>query len=828
MSNAPARLDAFRTSFEAIGYSPELIKSNFRYADLERNEGRVIPLAAFAQHPPDYRNSCIGVFHTDGSVADPERPTKHLFLGAPILFEIMSDKILLWRAHREREYELAETLNPEHVGLDLLRRSTEFEPSSIVCRKTDTCDQSHFQLEFPGISLVDYVAKIVHKRLDELLTHLLVVGKRWFSTREKELDWHLLYRIIFRLIAAKVFHDRKHLLRMKFDNAEAILTAVDKFYDSTQEFLSPNFDFSLPQQLWEELQGTFNFQNISVEDLAFVYENSFIKPEVRKALGVHGTPFEIATYVVETLPFEQLPQGALVFEPCCGSGVFLVSALRRLKTLMAEENSRERHKKLRKQLWGIELDRFAVEICKLSLMLADYPNADGWNVVHGDFFSDDSDLTSACRADVVLCNPPFEKLSPEQRSGTYVYAAAEALDRVLRNPPLMLGFIFPRSFLSTRSSRKLHTKLVEIYGEIELLRINKSVFSSSDVESVVVMAWERKAEQRPSNVRCASVVPAGSSLHSVITKATNSRRIVTLVESKQKSFSLWEASNVRLWDYLSFCPKVRDFYEIHQGLHWKTEEKLGEDPISSVPKADYRKGYKRRPHDYGQYRLSATLEYLSFRPEHNKDKNYLFPWDQPKLVVNSSRFERDTPWRLAAAVDYDGLAFSKNYFALWPKGDVSLEYLCLVMNSPVANAFHFERCRERYNLGYVIEQIPLPLRREEERAKNLYRQFTEALDASDDSLAYKLLLWMDALVLEDYDLPPALEHDLLDLFTDFPRPVPFHFSHYPSRELQAHIPLRCLLSEEFSGSTVEKFLQQEPIKDAKIQRVLKMLSEGDL
>lgn len=45
--------------------------------------------------------------------------------------------------------------------------------------------------------------------------------------------------------------------------------------------------------------------------------------------------------------------------------------------------SNERHDYFVRMLAGMEIDSFAGEVARLSLMLADYPNPDGWRLIEG-------------------------------------------------------------------------------------------------------------------------------------------------------------------------------------------------------------------------------------------------------------------------------------------------------------------------------------------------------------------------------------------------------------------------------------------------------------
>ena len=142
-----------------------------------------------------------------------------------------------------------------------------------------------------------------------------------------------------------------------------------------------------------------------------MYETTLVTPETRKAYGTHSTPYAIAEYIVRNLPFESLAQDERkVFEPFSGHAVFLIAAMQRMRELLPPHMSaKERHEYFVKMLSGIEDDGFAIEVSRLSLMLADYPNPDGWRLHKDDAFASPRFIEELSSANIVLCNPPFER-----------------------------------------------------------------------------------------------------------------------------------------------------------------------------------------------------------------------------------------------------------------------------------------------------------------------------------------------------------------------------------------------------------------------------------
>ncbi|MCJ1675674.1 Eco57I restriction-modification methylase domain-containing protein [Rathayibacter sp. VKM Ac-2929] len=104
-----------------------------------------------------------------------------------------------------------------------------------------------------------------------------------------------------------------------------------------------------------------------------------LKPEIQHAGGVVSTPDyivqEIGAATLDPLLVQGTPDGLTVLDPAVGSGVFLLDAFERIIT--ATEITRgagaglaERGELAQRHLFGVDIDGAAVEVTKLSLLLA--------------------------------------------------------------------------------------------------------------------------------------------------------------------------------------------------------------------------------------------------------------------------------------------------------------------------------------------------------------------------------------------------------------------------------------------------------------------------
>lgn len=287
-------------------------------------------------------------------------------------------------------------------------------------------------------------------------------------------------------------------------------------------------------------------------------------------------------------------------------------------------------------------------------------------------------------------------------------------------------------------------------------------------------------------------------------------------------------------------PKLESVTDIHQGIHWKGSEsrKRGQkrtDVISDVEKPGYKKGFPRVKNCLTQYSIKGE-QYLSLNPKDQHDNAYKHPWRLPKAVCNAFRLSRKM-WRIAAVADQIGLAFSKQFFAFWPRQTVSIYAIAALLNSPITNAYSFDKDSDKDNRIKTFRSLPIPpiehlvsggkidaLSRELHSLIENRRQILFGL--ATDSLK-ETLLQIDAAILQAYDLPPALERELLDQFQGEPRPIPFvEFNGYYPSGFTAYIPLHELISDEFQEARADRLLDRiTPVYDHEISEMLSWLNE---
>ncbi len=180
----------------------------------------------------------------------------------------------------------------------------------------------------------------------------------------------------------------------------------------------------------------YDFSYIPVETLSSVYEQFLHSQGKGKKVGAIYTPEHLADYLLAELnSAKPLERGMKVIDPCCGSGIFLVLAYRKLIELELQARKAEtlRPTELRtiltESVFGVERDKEACHVAELSLILTmlhyilppdlhrnklfQFPVLHNKQIFEADFFDDSSEFwRRGERFDWIIGNPPW--IEPEK------------------------------------------------------------------------------------------------------------------------------------------------------------------------------------------------------------------------------------------------------------------------------------------------------------------------------------------------------------------------------------------------------------------------------
>jgi hypothetical protein len=763
-----------RSGFEQIGYRDELLLQEYRFADYwdASYPVREIPLAGFAQQPPSYRTAGFGVLIAANG---DEHMSNFIALGAPQVFVIDStaSEVRLWKLLGTEGPQLADRIRPEAILSTIRSHREEWGPEGVLRAKSIGPYAKPEQLDIYDFGILPVLEQEVHRRLDSLFAHatatILEALRQHRATEPSDADYRGLFRLMFRLVAAKLLADRGHPGDWSNPDVARVLQDVDDFYFRTSKPEQVLEERDIQQSAWDVIRKGFHLQNLSLEALAQVYETTFVSTETRRTYGTHATPPEIAEFIVGRLPFEDIddPNQRTVFEPFSGHAPFLTAALGRLRSLLpASTGAEERHRYLVEMLSGIELDSFAREIARYSLILADYPNPNGWQIAEADAFHSLEFTQFLLRSNVVLCNPPFGQFTASER-GRYPNLRAankgvQTLLRVLENPPLMLGFVLPRSFADGSIYRTAREQLANLYGDISITALPDIAFRFSEAETVVVLASARTYEER----RWHRVFVSKRDYKLFLQTGRPTWEDVEQLPASQLSMpQLWKNPLAKgLEEQLKDYSRLEHVADIHRGVEYRTPV---EEHISDGPKRGFVPGLHRVDDGLEPYFVRAW-KYLDADPDVMRTEAYRLPWDRPKVIANAARLSRG-PWRIMAAVDERGLLCYQRFHGLWPRDETPIELIAAVLNGPVANVLLSASETTRDNLVRALRAIPLPRLAQEdidtvcELVRRYQRQAVVQNQLEMEDIAFQdLVVQIDTIVLSGYYLPDWLKSDLMD------------------------------------------------------------------
>ncbi|TPI34205.1 SAM-dependent DNA methyltransferase [Mesorhizobium sp. B3-1-6] len=764
-------IDIIERESVKLGYRDETLRRNYAFSNIwgEGDTTCSVPLAAFTQTPPSYRSAAFAVIEATPEAAS-EVIHGYRALGAPVFLAIEPEQISAWQVYANKPPHKFAEFEFDAIPHFFAGRRESWAPDRIHRAKSIGHIEPKAQLDFVDLGLMPAIAGEIHVKLDRLIREAVA------DTREFNGDdaIRIFFRGVFRLLAAKILMDRQHVRAKNWnaDDVRSVLNAMDDFYDlgNVSQAWPPSAIAALAP-VWAIFRSGFNVANISADDLAYVYESTLVTDKARAEFGTHSTPRHVADYIVGRLRLWEFGiTPPRVVEPFTGAGVFLGSALRFMRdSLPADWHDKRRHDLLVKHIGGAEIDPFAAEVAKLSLILADYPNANGWKIDEADLFKVDVLRKCLDGARVVLCNPPFEAFTKEEAQA-YPEAvkisrskAVYALEMTLRAEPDMLGFVLPNTVLVDRRYQSQRVALERLYREVELVALPDGIFNVSQANSALVIA--RKALTRSDQIVRSAVVFDGDKKAFAATGLPSLERERSQPLADTPSGKLWVYPSQELWDRFHNLPKLGSVVKGSWGLRWHSGQRAR---TSDLPGLDRELGYQDSTsvHQY----LLENARWMDVRPAQILAGGNL-AWDEPKILCNATRLSRGY-WRLAAAVDRLGRRATQQFLGLWPRTGVKvdLDALAAVINGPVINAFLTEHSFDkRFRIG-KLEEAPIPAKLPSKLGELSRAYAADAARGSDPEKLADKLAAIDALVLDAYGLVGADRAALLSRMGD-DRPV---------------------------------------------------------
>jgi hypothetical protein len=809
------KLAPFVDAFASIGFPKRQIISQYEFVDLlGKSETRKVDLGIFGQEPVNYKSACFAVHALPNSLDLENVVRSFRSIGASQFFIIDNGTTQRWLNLRSGP-QLRESIATKDAPRMILSHKKYWNPETMMRMRSGFQQPMPEQIDFVDLGLIPALEKEASSKIDSLIRRALHFAESYSKPRRLKYDAQDLFRILFKLLTAKLLSDRGVDIEGGINFAKPLetLQAVNRFYKINNNKIIDEPD-DLLSQMSSTIGGSFSFKNLSVDTLTYVYENTLVIQNKRKEFGIHSTPSYLADFIIGNLPLRDFPHEKLTLtDPMCGHAIFLIAAMRQFRELLPSSwDGHRRHEFFTRHLHGIEIDAFSCEVARMCLTLADFPQSDGWDIRHDDAFAGNTLKHTVQKSTIVVGNPPFEDILDSKPK---IPKPKELLRRVLPSIPIdgLLGIVLPKSFLSGDDYKDERKYLLEKFAILNVTELPEHVFTHATVETCVITAQRSKSRKKTKYF----IIDRSSR-----EKFESEFYIPYADDVEQEYFNTIQGGQFivpimrEIWDYLGKNPRLRDYAKIYKGVEYELGliSNQRADVIKSIPFPNSQPGLWNVADDFQQFTVESR-EHLSLdrRFWRNKDSQaWQLPWMTPKVIVPASRLSNGH-WRFAAVLDREGLIVGRRFYAIWPSPDrLSLELLSAFLNSPIAQAFCFAHSYQQDTRGRIYGKIPLPrlLQHPTALIDDLVRSYIASSNKKQYDLARETLLQIDAEILKLYELPPRLERKLLDFFSGHRRRVPFEFQEYIPSSFESWIPLHIYISKAYRGSTVEDTLQRLP------------------
>jgi type I restriction-modification system DNA methylase subunit len=815
-----------KEAFETIGYNKSLLKNDYGFTNFlsPTTELYQIQLAVFGQIPFDYRSACFAVKTISQCDYSNKIAEKLKAFGAPLSIIINNGRTELWK-NTKNTTEIHEIIETKRLPKYIKDNKKSWNPFSFIRAKEGFNQKiKDIQLDFIDVGLVPALDREAAIKIESLINIIFHHIDKFSKDNKQSISYSELLQFIFRLLVAKLIKDRGICPcgDFSFDNPDKLINSVSQYYQGNISPKLKQIPTSLKLIIAKEIDNSFPLKNLAVDSLTYIYENTFVTKEHRKKLGIHSTPSYISDFVLAQIPFNECSLNDVrILDPTCGHGIFLISAIRKLRSMLPENwSGNERHQFLTKVIRGIEIDPFAVEVAKMCLLLADFPEKNGWEIYNQDCFQDSLLEELSSSTTILIGNPPFESFDGKKPKTP---KPLELLNRSLQKLPVeaFIGMVLPLSLLYTNQYKKLRKDLLNNFEIISLTTLPDKVFTHSDKDTVILVAKK---------VNCKINF---TTIYNIVTNnelrefkedrnIKNTDTVSNMYFESQADCLLTVPMWRNIWEQLSNYPKLHSVVDIKTGIRYKND--VIDKVISKQALDGFVPGLANITEDFQQY-IADKYVYLSVETKYrnNQDANsWSLDWSRPKIILPTSRLSRGY-WKFAAVIDNKGLLVRHRFFGLWKRQDsISLESIAAILNSPIAQAYVHAHSLERDILKKTYLSIPIP-----EKIISFDSSIKQLVLAYINNPMMENLLKIDAFILSLYKLTPEMERRILDIFWGAKdRRVPFDFNGYIPPENKSWIPLNFYISEQYNNSTIQNVIERLPkTKEKKIIELLKNVKE---
>ena len=224
----------------------------------------------------------------------------------------------------------------------------------------------------------------------------------------------------------------------------------------------------------------YTLPNDEIDILGIIYQCLLTEGQ-KNITGSYYTPHSVAENMTQKLDFSK---GQIFFDPCCGSGAFLLS----LNNVQPQ------------QLYGMDKDNIAVMIAKINLLLKFYNCEFEPQIYCGDYLKKcalPNNTIFDIKFDYIVTNPPwgavsqyFSTMTEITSKETFSYFFVQSFQQLKQYGKIR--FLFPEAILNVKKHKDIRTFLLE-KGRFNAITFYKELFTGVTTKYIDIDF--QKAEQ---------------------------------------------------------------------------------------------------------------------------------------------------------------------------------------------------------------------------------------------------------------------------------------------------------------------------------------------
>lgn len=586
---------------------------------------------------------------------------------------------------------------------------------------------------------------------------------------------------------SKIF--RPHLCdSLEIDNA-VLYDVIEGLYTTKDGSIS--YDFSAIEA---DMLGTIYEQYLGHVLKKTEKRATLTKDQTRrKEHGVYYTPTQVVGYIVKNTIGKLLENGnnnskhnkldkIRILDPAAGSGSFLIKAFDVLNSYYAthdkdydqtkldtsiEENAYANYGKkleiVQNHIFGVDLDRQAVEVAQLNLLLKLAEKGrrlpllqqnikEGNSLIDSSFLEDDKpmnwseefpEVMANGGFDIIIGNPPYgaeisegqkEFIKKNYKSATgrydsYYYFIEKGI-HLLKDGGL-LGFIVPDTWLTNLQTQNLREIMLSRCSIVRIVSLPQKVFPDANVDTcIVILKKESDEAARLKNKVAVAILDKDADLGNLLRNTLESEFMVmqkNWLSDKRRLFNIYQSTSNSLVDKIKKdcekdCILLGKISEMTRGInpYAKSEliEKFGKVKGTQIVKnriwhSDTKKGseYKKElvGSDIGRYSLhwksGQWIRYGQWLSRPRDPKFFTFP----HLVVQRIRNPKLKTRIVATFVDPKHEYYNNSGLTNITIIDkaYSIKYVLAILNSKLMNWYYRQFFRDVNIKPEDLRELPI-------------------------------------------------------------------------------------------------------------------------